>query len=357
MDRVDLALVAAVDEVLHHRVADLAVLGGCADHRNRLRLHDPVHLAHDVVVFRPRTRRLRLEVDDDAHVGGDRVVLGREHRVEIHLGDFRKIGDQPRDVDDDVGDGIAVGRVAAAHALEHLMGLDAVQHRERVFLGRRCEAERDVLENLDQHAAEAEGHELAERSVGDRTDDDLLAAQQHLLDLDAFDLGVGFVLLGVRQNGRIVGFDVRGGLHAHHHAARFGLVKDIRGDNLHHNRKAHVGRELRRLRSGLGHALFRDRDAIGIAHQFAFRRRQTCAFVRLDQIEYFADRIIGIRHCLPPGRLFSNWSAARAPGIGTVIPAAGSIEVPDGRKRRARARCGILLRPPIGVVWHLVCQR
>jgi len=107
-------------------------------------------------------------------------------------------------------------------------------------------------------------------------------------------------------------FDVRCGLHAHHHAAGFGLVKDIRGDNLHHNRKAHVGRELRRLSSGLGHALFRDRDAIGIAHQLAFRRRQTGAFVRLDQIEYFADRIIGIRHCLPPGRLFSNWSAARA---------------------------------------------
>jgi len=35
----------------------------------------------------------------------------------------------------------------------------------------------------------------------------------------------------------------------------------------------------------LAHTLFRDRDAIGIAHQFAFRRRQTCAFVRLDQIE------------------------------------------------------------------------
>ena len=34
VDRIDLALVAAVDEVLHHGVADLAVLGGGADHGN-----------------------------------------------------------------------------------------------------------------------------------------------------------------------------------------------------------------------------------------------------------------------------------------------------------------------------------
>ena len=94
MDRIDLALVAAVDQILHHRVADLAVLGGSADHRDRLRLHDPVHLAHDVVMVRARTRRLRREIDDDTDVGGDRVGFGREHRVEIHLGDFREVGDQ-----------------------------------------------------------------------------------------------------------------------------------------------------------------------------------------------------------------------------------------------------------------------
>src|SRR6202035_4731256 len=38
----------------------------------------------------------------------------------------------------------------------------------------------------------------------------------------------------------------------------------------------------------------------------------------------------------------------RAPGIGTVISRRTSIEVPDGRKRRVRARCGTLMRPPVG---------
>ena len=43
-------------------------------------------------------------------------------------------------------------------------------------LRRRREAERDVLQHLDQHAAEAERDQLAEAAVGDRADDHFLAA-------------------------------------------------------------------------------------------------------------------------------------------------------------------------------------
>ena len=246
MDRIDVALVAAVDQVLHHRVADLAVLGGGADHGNRLRLHDAVHRRDDFLGRARRRARLVVEVDDDAHVGGDRVLLGGEHRIEIEFDDFLEIADELRHLDDDVGQRLAIDRIAAAHALEHVMGLDAVEHRQGVVLGRGRETEGDVLEHLDQHAAEAEGHQLAERSIGDRADDDFGAAGQHLLDLDAFDLGVGLVLLGVGQNGRVVRLDIGGGLDAHHHAAGFGLVQDVRRDDLHDHREAHVGRDLGR---------------------------------------------------------------------------------------------------------------
>ena len=169
VDRIDLALVAAVDQVLHHGVADLAVLGGGADHGNRLRLHDAVHRRDDFFGRARRRARLVVEIDDDAHVGGDRVLLGGEHRVEVELDDFGEIADELRDLDDDVGQRIAVDRIAAAHALQHVMGLDAVEHRQRVVLGRGREAEGDVLQHLDQHAAEAERHQLAERAVGDRS--------------------------------------------------------------------------------------------------------------------------------------------------------------------------------------------
>ena len=63
VDRIDLALVAAVDQVLHHRVADLAVLGRRTDDRDRIGLHDAVHVAHDVLVLRPVARGRRIEVE------------------------------------------------------------------------------------------------------------------------------------------------------------------------------------------------------------------------------------------------------------------------------------------------------
>jgi hypothetical protein len=180
------------------------------------------------------------------------------------------------------------------------MGLDAVQHRQRVLPGGRRQAEGDVLENLDQHAAEAERHQLAERSVGDGADDDFLAAEQHLLHLNALDLGIGFVFFGVRQNGLVVLFDVGGGFHINHHAAGFGLVQDIRRDDLHDHRIAHSGRNFGGFARGFGHAFLRHRYAVGIAYQLAFRRSQTRAFIRLDPIKYLADRIFGTRHWLPP---------------------------------------------------------
>src|SRR5439155_6531001 len=162
---------------------DLAVLGGGADHRNALRLHDAVHRGDDFFGRARRRARLVIEVDDDAHVGGDRVLLGGEYGVEIEFDDFGEIADELRNLDDDVGERIAADRIAAAHALEHVMGLDAVEHRRRIVLGGGRQTEGNVLQNLDQHAAEAERHQFAERAVGNGADDDLGAAGQHLLDL------------------------------------------------------------------------------------------------------------------------------------------------------------------------------
>ena len=77
VNRIDRALVAAVDQVLHDRIADLAVFGRGADHRHGLRLHDAVHLLDDQLLARAIARRRRLEVEHDAHVGRGRAALGR----------------------------------------------------------------------------------------------------------------------------------------------------------------------------------------------------------------------------------------------------------------------------------------
>ena len=87
------------------------------------------------------------------------------------------------------GQGGAVNGPGAANAAQDFCRSDAVQHRERVLRGSGREPEGDVLQHLHQYAAEAERHQLAERRVRDRADDDLLAAGQHLLHLHAEDFG------------------------------------------------------------------------------------------------------------------------------------------------------------------------
>ena len=194
---------------------------------------------------------------------------GREDRVQVHLGDFGEVADQFADTDDQLGQGLTIDGFAAAHALEHLGSLDAVEHRQGVVARRRGEAEGDVLQHLDQHAAEPEGHQLAEAAVGHRADDHLLPALEHLLHLHTDDAGVGLVLLRIGQD-RVVGLGrLVGAHHTDDHAAGLGLVQDVGRDDLHHHRVAHAAGQLRSLRRAGGHAFLRHRDAVGVADQLA----------------------------------------------------------------------------------------
>ena len=234
---------------------------------------------------RPVALLVRLEIDHDADVGCGGVLRGREDRIEIELGDFREVADQLRDLHDDVGERLAVDGLAAAHAAQHLGRLDAVEHGERVVAGRGREPEGHVLQHLDEHAAEAERHELAERAVGDRADDDLGAALEHLLDLHAFDLGVGLVLLGVGENGVVGLRDLLCRLEADEHAAGFGLMQNVGGDDLQHHRETHAGGELRGRLGRVRDAFLRDRNAVSVADELSLRRRQRKAALGLHLIE------------------------------------------------------------------------
>ena len=170
----------------------------------------------------------RTEIDDDANVGRDGARRCREHRVQVHLGDLGKIADQRRDVDDHVGERVAIDRLRAAHAFQDFCGGDTVEHRQRVVAGCGREAEGDVLQHFDQHAAQTERHKLAERRVGHRADDHLLAAGEHLLHLDALDARFRVVLFRVRDDRVVTLFDFIGAVHADQHAAGFGLVQNFR---------------------------------------------------------------------------------------------------------------------------------
>ena len=322
MNRIDLALVAAVDEVLHHRIADLAVLGGGADHGNGLRLHDAIHRLDDVVLAGTRARRGLVVVDHDADIRGNRTVLGGEDRIEVKLGDLRIIVHKLRNAHDHIGERVAVDRIAAAHALQHLGCLDAVKHRERLLPRDGRKAEGNVLQDLDENAAKAEGDQLAERAVGDGADDDFLTAGQHLLDLHANDLGVGLVGLRIGNDRIIGGLRILGRFDADNDAAGLGLVKDVRGDDLHDHRKAHAGGQLGCFLRVAGDAFLRNLDAIDVAQQLAFRRGERLAPFRLHLVQHVTGggsvEHVFLPKCRPP-----SFTAAALHGLPS-----GTVQIP-----------------------------
>ena len=207
----------------------------------------------------------------------------------------------------------------AAHALEHLGGLDAVEHRERVLARRRREPERDVLEHFDQHAAEPERDELAEARIGDGADDHFLrAGRQHLLHLHAADVRAGVIVLRVGDDRVVAGAHGLRVRHADEHAACFGLVQDVGRDDLQDDGEAHLFGEPRRVVGRRGEPLLRDGQAVRVRDLFGFRRAERAAAVGLDAVE---DRAHG------------GFVA------GLTIEQHGSLRSPTGRRRRgARAR-------------------
>src|SRR5450755_467429 len=134
MDRIDRTLVAAVDQILHDRIADLAVFGRRSDDRYGVGLHDAVHLLNDQVVARAIARRSRIEVEHDANVGRRRTAFGREYRIEIHLRDFGKVRYQCPDTLDHRCECVAVDWAGTAHAAQDLGRGDAVEHGQRVLV-------------------------------------------------------------------------------------------------------------------------------------------------------------------------------------------------------------------------------
>ena len=227
MDRIDLALEAAVDQVLHHRVADLAVLGRRADYRDRSGTHDPVHRAQDFLARGPKALAGRREIEQHADVERRCADGPRQYRVEIDLGDFRKVGGKNRDRFDNRRERALVDRGRAAHAAQNFGRRDPVDHRERVLAARRRQAKRDVLEHFDQHAAQPEGHHLAEARIVRGADYHFLTAGEHLLDFDSCELRVRLVRARAGDDLFIGPLGLGRALHVEHHASRLGLVQDV----------------------------------------------------------------------------------------------------------------------------------
>ena len=195
-----------------------------------------------------------------------------------------------------VGERVAIDRIRTADALEDLRRGDAVEHRQRVVPGRGRQTERDVLEHFDQDAAQAEGDQLAEHGIGDRADDHLLTAGEHLLHLDAENVGLGVVLLGVGDDGVEARSGLLGALHADQHASGLGLVQDLRRDDLEHDRKADGRCDRRRFGGRRRHAFLGNGDPVRLAHDLAFGCGERGAAFGLDGIQNTPDVGLVVGH-------------------------------------------------------------
>ena len=124
----------------------------------------------------------------DAAVDGDRLTsLFRDHeRIDVKFVDEGKVGHELGETQErllNLGD---VGGRRAAGALKKLVGLDRADHVASVGVRDGCDAEGDVLHDLDEDAAEAEHQHRAVLRVGGDAADHFAGAFDHFLNDDAF---------------------------------------------------------------------------------------------------------------------------------------------------------------------------
>src|SRR6185437_161377 len=130
---------------------------------------------------------------------------------------------------------------------------------------RRRKTKRDVFDQLDEDAAQAESDELSETRIGDRADDDFLRpGPELLLHLNAFDRCVRVVLARVRDDLRVRFTRRRTARDAGDHAAGFGLMKNVGRDELQDDREAHFFGEARGLVGRARKPLLRNGDTAGV---------------------------------------------------------------------------------------------
>ena len=124
---------------------------------------------------------------DHKRVGGHRLAVADEQRVDVDLDDLRVVGGDLRDCLDDGDELRAVhGRLAAERAQQRLAA-DQVGEFRDIALGAGGDGEDDVAEHLGHGAAEAEGDDRAEGGVTLHADHELAAAGDHLLDEDRLE--------------------------------------------------------------------------------------------------------------------------------------------------------------------------
>ncbi len=105
----------------------------------------------------------------------------------------------------------------------------------------------EIAVDLGQHAAHAEHHHRAHLGIVLVAENDLRQAFLHALHQHALDAGVFLVSARVHENLRACRRQFLAGCHVEPYRARFGLVRDVRRQDLRHHREFQFDRLFRRL--------------------------------------------------------------------------------------------------------------
>ncbi len=160
---------------------------------------------------------------------------------------------------EDVGQGVAIDGRLATERTQDRLGLQLVDHVQRIDAIDRDHPHRDVGDRLGQDAAHAHQHRHAELGVGGQTGDELPLGVEHRGDqqVDGAVLGAG--------RGEQIGGGSDDGVavsETQSNEAAFGLVGDGVPAELADDGMAQRCRRLRRLGGGVDHTLVHDRHAV-----------------------------------------------------------------------------------------------
>ncbi len=115
-------------------------------------------------------------------IDGDASIRPCNHRIEVELGELRKILSQSRKAMQKVGDCRDICRRRALVARNELAGLARVDELIRIYIGERRDPKAGLSDQLGQHATRAEGDQRPEGRVLDDAGEQLDAAFDHGLD-------------------------------------------------------------------------------------------------------------------------------------------------------------------------------
>src|SRR5262249_8454913 len=200
VDGVELPRVAAVDDIFHHRIADLPLLRRGADDGDGLGHHDALHLRPHHFGRWPRPGSDRSKIGDDACIDSDRTGGAGHDRIQIHFGDLREVGRQLRGPDNQAGEGFLVRGRLAAHPMQNGSAAELIEHLESLGMGGGRQSEGGVLQRLDKDTSQPKYDDRAESRIANDADDDLVPTRYHLLDLHANDLGISLIMPSISQN-------------------------------------------------------------------------------------------------------------------------------------------------------------